>query len=43
MSHGDSVRRPPGGFTVVGSSESNPVAAVESADRKLYGISSTRR
>jgi GMP synthase (glutamine-hydrolysing) len=38
MSHGDSVRRPPGGFTVVGSSESNPVAAVESADRKLYGI-----
>ncbi len=38
MSHGDSIRRPPGGFTVVGSSESNPVAAVESADRKLYGI-----
>ena len=38
MSHGDSVRRPPGGFTVVGSSESNAVAAVESADRKLYGI-----
>jgi GMP synthase (glutamine-hydrolysing) len=38
MSHGDSIRRPPGGFTVVGSSESNPVAAVESAERKLYGI-----
>jgi GMP synthase (glutamine-hydrolysing) len=38
MSHGDSIRRPPGGFTVVGSSESNPVAAVESAERKRYGL-----
>src|SRR4029453_3779685 len=38
MSHGDSIRRPPGGFTVVGSSGTNPVAAVESAERKLYGI-----
>jgi GMP synthase (glutamine-hydrolysing) len=38
MSHGDSILRPPDGFSVVGSSESNPVAAMEARDRRLFGI-----
>jgi GMP synthase (glutamine-hydrolysing) len=38
MSHGDSVLRPPTGFRVIGSTESTPVAAIEDADRKLYGL-----
>ena len=38
MSHGDSIVRPPDGFSVVGSSGSNAVAAVEAGDRRLYGI-----
>jgi GMP synthase (glutamine-hydrolysing) len=38
MSHGDSILKPPPGFTVVGSSGSNPVAAIESRERRLFGI-----
>jgi GMP synthase (glutamine-hydrolysing) len=38
MSHGDSILRPPPGFAVVGSSESNPVAAIADERRRLYGI-----
>jgi GMP synthase (glutamine-hydrolysing) len=38
MSHGDSIVRPPDGFAVVGSSESNPVAAIEARERSLFGI-----
>jgi GMP synthase (glutamine-hydrolysing) len=38
MSHGDSIVRPPAGFTVVGSSGSNKVAAIEARDRRLFGI-----
>src|SRR5687768_21472 len=38
MSHGDSIVRAPEGFTVIGSSDTNPVAAVEAADRRLFGI-----
>jgi GMP synthase (glutamine-hydrolysing) len=38
MSHGDSIVQPPEGFTVVGSSGSNAVAAIEARDRRLYGI-----
>ena len=38
MSHGDSVIRAPQGFTVTGSTDQTPVAAFESADRKLAGV-----
>jgi GMP synthase (glutamine-hydrolysing) len=38
MSHGDSIVRPPRGFDVVGSSGSNPVAAMESRERRLFGL-----
>ncbi|MBI3932335.1 MAG: glutamine-hydrolyzing GMP synthase [Acidobacteria bacterium] len=38
MSHGDSIERPPDGFGVIGSSATNPVAAMESADARLFGI-----
>jgi GMP synthase (glutamine-hydrolysing) len=38
MSHGDSILRPPAGFSVVGSSGSNTVAAIENADRRLFGL-----
>jgi len=38
MSHGDSILRPPDGFTVVGSSGTNPVAAIEAPDRRLFGL-----
>ncbi len=38
MSHGDSVSRAPDGFTVLASSDSTPVAAFASDERKLYGV-----
>ena len=38
MSHGDSVLQAPKGFTVTGSTSQTPVAAFESADRKLAGV-----
>ena len=38
MSHGDSIVKAPPGFTVVGSSGTNPVAAMESRERRLFGI-----
>jgi GMP synthase (glutamine-hydrolysing) len=38
MSHGDSILRPPPGFSVAGSSSTNPVAAIEDRRRGLYGI-----
>jgi GMP synthase (glutamine-hydrolysing) len=38
MSHGDSVVRPPGGFAVVGQSATNPIAAIEDPERRLYGL-----
>jgi len=38
MSHGDDVRRAPAGFRVVGATETNPIAAVEDPQRKLYGM-----
>lgn len=38
MSHGDSIEKPPPGFVVVGSSGSNPVAAIEEPGRRLFGI-----
>jgi GMP synthase (glutamine-hydrolysing) len=38
MSHGDSVVRAPEGFDVLASSESTPVAAFASDERKLYGV-----
>jgi len=38
MSHGDSILKPPKGFHVVGSSTSNPVAAMEAPERRLFGL-----
>jgi len=38
MSHGDSVRRAPEGFTVLATSPGSPVAAFEDPVRRLYGM-----
>jgi GMP synthase (glutamine-hydrolysing) len=38
MSHGDSVSKAPEGFTVLASSESTPVAAFASTERRMYGV-----
>src|SRR6185503_6725719 len=38
MSHGDSILKPPAGFRVMGSSSTNPVAAIENRERSLFGI-----
>jgi GMP synthase (glutamine-hydrolysing) len=38
MSHRDTVFEPPPGFAALASSSSSPVAAVESAERGIYGI-----
>ncbi|MEA2207971.1 MAG: hypothetical protein QOF54_448 [Solirubrobacteraceae bacterium] len=38
MSHRDTVFEPPPGFTALASSSSSPVAAVEDAQRGIYGI-----
>ena len=38
MSHGDAVSRPPPGFRVTAQSPGAPVAAMEDASRRLYGV-----
>jgi len=38
MSHGDTVRRPPPGFTALASTTNCPVAAMEDASRKLFAV-----
>jgi GMP synthase (glutamine-hydrolysing) len=38
MSHRDTVYEPPPGFTALASSSGSPVAAVEDAERAIYGI-----
>ncbi len=38
MSHGDRVLRLPDGFTVLGTSEGSPFAAVRHADRPIWGV-----
>ncbi len=38
MSHGDRVEEAPPGFEAIASSESSPVAAMRSADGRLFGI-----
>ncbi len=38
MSHGDSVRQAPEGFTVLASTAATPVAAFEQTDRRLAGV-----
>ncbi|MHB1800824.1 MAG: glutamine-hydrolyzing GMP synthase, partial [Actinomycetes bacterium] len=38
MSHGDSVTRPPAGFTVLASTAATPVAAFEDRSRRLAGV-----
>ncbi len=38
MSHGDKVSRLPPGFTVIGSNESSPIAAMADESRRYYGV-----
>ena len=38
MSHGDQVRTPPPGFTVLATTDATPVAAFGDPERKLYGV-----
>lgn len=38
MSHGDQVMQEPKGFTVLASTETTPVAAFESTEKKIYGV-----
>ena len=38
MSHGDQVMEAPDGFDVLASTETTPVAAFESAERRIYGV-----
>ncbi len=38
MSHGDAITALPEGFSITGSTENTPYAAVEHADRRLYGL-----
>jgi GMP synthase (glutamine-hydrolysing) len=38
MSHGDWIRTLPKGFSISGSTETTPVAAMEDASRKIYGV-----
>ncbi len=38
MSHGDQVTKIPKGFKVIGKSEACPIAAIEDAKRRIYGI-----
>jgi GMP synthase (glutamine-hydrolysing) len=38
MSHGDSVAKPPQGFTVTASTNDTPIAAMENVEKKIYCI-----
>ena len=38
MSHGDQVMQAPSGFEVLASTETTPVAAFESKEKKIYGV-----
>jgi len=38
MSHGDTVMKPPPGFTSLGSTDNCPVAAMAEIERRLYGV-----
>ena len=38
MSHGDRVSKLPGGFKVIASTESAPIAAIENKEQKMYGL-----
>jgi GMP synthase (glutamine-hydrolysing) len=38
MSHGDTVMKPPPGFTALGSTDNCPVAAMADIERRLYGV-----
>ncbi len=38
MSHGDQVVKAPAGFAVLASTETTPVAAFESTERKIFGV-----
>jgi GMP synthase (glutamine-hydrolysing) len=38
MSHGDQVTKAPEGFTVLASTQTTPVAAFESVEKRIYGV-----
>ncbi len=38
MSHGDRVTKLPNGFTVIASTDSAPIAAIENQQKKIYGL-----
>ena len=38
MSHGDSVKKLPDGFTIIAKSETTPISAFANEKRKLYGV-----
>jgi len=38
MSHGDTVTKPPCGFTVTGRTESCPIAVMENTESKIFGV-----
>lgn len=38
MSHGDKISRLPKGFSIIGSTENSPIAAMENKDRKFYVV-----
>ena len=38
MSHGDRVVKPPKGFSIVGATENAETAAIENAQKKIYGV-----
>ncbi|MFW5701766.1 MAG: glutamine-hydrolyzing GMP synthase [Bacteroidota bacterium] len=38
MSHGDSLTKIPDGFEIIAESDNSPIAAIRSADRRIYGV-----
>ena len=38
MSHGDRVAKLPRGFSIIGSTDNSPIAAIEDKNRKFYGV-----
>ncbi len=38
MSHGDSIKKPPPGFTITAKSDNNLVAAIENREKRIFGV-----
>ena len=43
MSHGDLVTQAPTDFDVVATSKDCPIASIQNAERKMYGINSMQK